>query len=51
MIRNIADIIKAFSDEEREKLDLFEGDHRPTIGAMHEGLTSAIRGCSKFCVS
>lgn len=42
MIRNIADIIKAFSDEERAKLDAFEVEHRPTIGAMYEGLTNTI---------
>lgn len=42
MIKTVADILKAFSDEERKKLDAIELDHGPTIGAMYEGLTKEL---------
>lgn len=42
MIKTVADLLKAFSDEERAKLDAEELTHGPTIGAMYEGLTKEI---------
>lgn len=42
MIKTVADLLKAFSDEERKKLDAVELTHAPTIGAMYEGLTKEL---------
>lgn len=42
MIKTVADLLKAFSDEERKKLDAVELVHGPTIGAMYEGLTKEL---------
>lgn len=39
MIRTVAELLKAFVDEERAKLDAEDLTHGPTIGAMYEGLT------------
>ena len=39
MIKTAADLLKAFTDAERAKLDGEELTHGPTIGAMYEGLT------------
>ncbi len=42
MIKTVADLLKAFADEEREKLDQEKIAHGPTIGDMYEGLTREI---------
>jgi len=42
MIKTVADLLKAFSDEERAKLDAEDLVHGPTIGAMYEGLTKEL---------
>lgn len=42
MIKTVADLLKAFADAERTKLDTEELTHGPTIGAMYEGLTKEI---------
>lgn len=42
MIRNVAELLKPFVDEERRKLDEYEVTHGPTIGAMYEGLTKEL---------
>lgn len=42
MIRNTADILKAFMDEEASKLAKFKLKHGPTIGDMYEGLSAEI---------
>jgi hypothetical protein len=39
MIETIAQLLKAFSDNERRQLDAQKIEHGPTIGAMYEGLT------------
>lgn len=39
MIKTASDLLKAFSDRERELLDAEKIMHGPTIGAMYEGLT------------
>lgn len=38
-IKNIADLLKAFSSQEKEKLAKTKIKHAPTIGRMYEGLT------------
>lgn len=42
MIKTVAELLKAFSDAERAKLDAEELTHGPTIGSMYEGLTKEI---------
>lgn len=42
MIKTVSDLMKAFSDEERKKLDGQYLTHAPTIGAMYEGLSRDI---------
>lgn len=42
MIRNVAELLKPFIDEERKKLDAYELAHGPTIGSMYEGLTKEL---------
>jgi hypothetical protein len=42
MIRNIAELIKGFIDEEARKLSEFDIKHGPTIGDMYEGLSAKI---------
>lgn len=42
MIKTVADLLKAFIDEEKEKLDSYNLTHGPTIGAMYEGLTKDV---------
>lgn len=42
MLRTVADLLKGFLNEEKEKLDSFQIRHGPTIGKMYEGLTSNI---------
>lgn len=42
MIKTVADLMKAFADEERKKLDIQKIAHAPTIGAMYEGLSREI---------
>ncbi len=42
MIKNIAELLKAFMNEESEKLSAYELKHGPTIGDMYEGLSSEI---------
>lgn len=39
MIKSVADLLQAFSVEERKRLDQQNIDHAPTIGAMYEGLS------------
>ncbi|MGJ0485998.1 MAG: DUF6602 domain-containing protein [Methylomicrobium sp.] len=39
MIKTVAELLKAFVDEEKAKLDVEELTHGPTIGSMYEGLT------------
>jgi hypothetical protein len=43
VIKTAADLLKAFTDAERAKLDGEELTHGPTIGAMYECLTKEIR--------
>jgi hypothetical protein len=38
-IQTVAEIFRAFLDEERAKLDAYELKHGPTIGNMYEGLS------------
>ncbi|WP_368757528.1 DUF6602 domain-containing protein [Klebsiella sp. P1CD1] len=38
-IKNIADLLKAFSSQEKEKIAKTKINHAPTIGVMYEGLT------------
>ena len=42
MIKTVSDLMKAFSDEEKKKLDGQYLTHAPTIGAMYEGLSREI---------
>lgn len=42
MIKSVADILKAFMDEEAEKLGEYDLKHCPTIGDMYEGLSTDI---------
>lgn len=42
MIRNAADILRAFMEEETAKLARFKVKHGPTIGDMYEGLSAEI---------
>lgn len=42
MIRNVAELLKPFMDEERKKLDAYKMTHGPTIGSMYEGLTKEL---------
>ena len=42
MIRNVADLLRKFVDQERKMLDEVELTHGPTIGAMYEGLTKSL---------
>lgn len=42
MIRNVAELLKPFMDEERRKLDAYKMTHGPTIGSMYEGLTKEL---------
>lgn len=42
MIRNVAELLKPFIDEERKKLDAYSLAHGPTIGSMYEGLTKEL---------
>ncbi len=42
MIRNVAELLKPFIDEERKKLDAYDLAHGPTIGSMYEGLTKEL---------
>lgn len=42
MIRNVAELLKPFIDQERKKLDDYKLSHGPTIGAMYEGLTKEL---------
>ena len=42
VIKTAADLLKAFTDAERAKLDGKELTHGPTIGAMYEGLIKEI---------
>jgi len=42
MIKTVANLLKAFADQERVKLDKQDLAHGPTIGAMYEGLTKEI---------
>ncbi len=42
MIKNVADMLQAFWDEERKKLDAQNITHPPTIGEMYEGLTKEL---------
>ncbi|EGM3996454.1 hypothetical protein IRR87_004535, partial [Salmonella enterica] len=41
-IKNIADLLSAFSLEEKEKIAQQYIKHAPTIGKMYEGLTKDI---------
>ncbi|MCT4705115.1 hypothetical protein MUA03_04215 [Enterobacteriaceae bacterium H16N7] len=38
-VKNIADMLKAFSEQEKEKINQQNITHAPTIGLMYEGLT------------
>jgi len=42
MLRNVAEIIDGFLNEEKKKLDEFDLKHGPTIGKMYEGLTANV---------
>lgn len=42
MIKTVSDLLKAFADEERKKLDAEQLSHGPTIGSMYEGLTKEV---------
>ena len=42
MIKSVAELLKAFADEERKKLDAQQIEHAPTIGAMYERLTKEL---------
>lgn len=44
MIESYADILRAFQEEEAAKLDSYNLDHAPTIGAMYEGLSAEVIG-------
>ena len=48
MINTIADLLKAFSDIENQRLKEQNISHPPTIGAMYEGLTAEILQKSIF---
>lgn len=42
MIKNISELLQAFKNEEKAKLDAYELSHGPTIGDMYEGLSKDI---------
>lgn len=42
MIRNVADLLRKFVEQERKMLDEVDLTHGPTIGAMYEGLTKSL---------
>jgi hypothetical protein len=39
MIKNVADLLQGFINEETKKLDTYKLKHGPTIGSMYEGLS------------
>lgn len=42
MIRNIAELLQGFINEETKKLDAYKLKHAPTIGDMYEGLSAEL---------
>lgn len=48
MINTLADLLKAFSEKENQRLRELDITHPPTIGAMYEGLTADILHKSLF---
>ncbi|MEL5666296.1 DUF6602 domain-containing protein [Serratia ureilytica] len=42
MIKNLAELLQAFMNEEADKLNKYQLKHGPTIGNMYEGLSSEI---------
>lgn len=42
MIRNVADLLQGFINEETKKLDEYNLKHGPTIGDMYEGLSAEL---------
>ena len=42
MIKTVAELLRTFANEERQKLDTYKMAHAPTIGAMYEGLSRSI---------
>lgn len=48
MINTLADLLKAFSEKENQRLRELDIFHPPTIGAMYEGLTADMLQKSLF---